>query len=134
MKLIICIDDKNGMMFNNRRQSQDRVLRERITELTKNSKLWMSAYSAKQFTEGGDFTVDDGYALKAGAEDYCFVEDGDLPVDEAREIIVYKWNRKYQADRNFDFDLKANGFKRVSKTDFIGSSHKKITEEIYIKG
>lgn len=39
MKLIVCMDDKNGMAFNHRRQSRDRVLAERIMELTENAKL-----------------------------------------------------------------------------------------------
>ena len=34
MKIIVCVDNQNGMMFNHRRQSQDRVLRKRILELT----------------------------------------------------------------------------------------------------
>lgn len=40
MKLIVCMDDKNGMAFNHRRQSRDRVLAERIMELTENAKLY----------------------------------------------------------------------------------------------
>ena len=34
MVLIVCVDDHNGMMFNHRRQSQDRILRGDILELT----------------------------------------------------------------------------------------------------
>ena len=34
MILIVCVDDHNGMMFNHRRQSQDRILRGDILELT----------------------------------------------------------------------------------------------------
>ena len=49
MKIIVCVDNQNGMMFNHRRQSQDRVLRKRILELTGGEKLWMNAYSQKQF-------------------------------------------------------------------------------------
>ena len=30
MKLIVCLDDNNGMMFNKRRQSRDRVLIENV--------------------------------------------------------------------------------------------------------
>lgn len=32
MIAIVCVDDKSGTMFNRRRQSQDRVLREAILE------------------------------------------------------------------------------------------------------
>ena len=38
MILIVCVDDHNGMMFNHRRQSQDRVLRADILELTDGKK------------------------------------------------------------------------------------------------
>lgn len=51
MKIIVCVDNQNGMMFNHRRQSQDRVLRKRILELTGGKKLWMNAYSQKQFLQ-----------------------------------------------------------------------------------
>ena len=48
MILIVCVDDHNGMMFNHRRQSQDRVLRADILELTDGKKLWMNAYSLRR--------------------------------------------------------------------------------------
>ena len=51
MKIIVCVDNQNGMMFNHRRQSQDRVLRKRILELTGGEKLWMNAYSMGQFPD-----------------------------------------------------------------------------------
>ena len=51
MILIAAADDSYGMMFNHRRQSQDRVLRQRMLELTAGHTLWMNAYSAKQFAE-----------------------------------------------------------------------------------
>ena len=40
MKLIVCLDDNKGMMFNNRRQSRDRVLIENVLELCKGEKLY----------------------------------------------------------------------------------------------
>ena len=47
MILIVCIDDNKGMMFNHRRQSQDRVLRRHILDMVGNGKLWMNEYSGK---------------------------------------------------------------------------------------
>mgnify|MGYP000439949858 CR=1 FL=1 len=44
MIVITCLDQKNGMMFNHRRQSQDSVLREWIVNHTAGSKLWMSSW------------------------------------------------------------------------------------------
>ena len=37
MRVIVAVDDRNGMLFHNRRQSQDRVLRERILSMTQGS-------------------------------------------------------------------------------------------------
>ena len=49
MRLIFCVDDKGGMMFFGKRQSQDKSLREWIVNYAQGAKLWMSPYSAKQF-------------------------------------------------------------------------------------
>lgn len=133
MKLIFCIDDKKGMMFFGKRQSQDSVLREWILNHTAGSKLWMSSYSAKQFKDLTGYIVDDDYSTKATVGDYCFIEDKGYSLDDVTEIILCHWNRKYQADKVFDIDLKAEGFKRTDSIDIKGSSHDKITIETYRK-
>ena len=133
MKLIFCIDDKKGVMFFGKRQSQDSVLREWIINHTAGNKLWMSNYSAKQFKDFAGFTVDDSYLEKATAGDYCFVEDKGYALDGVSEIILCHWNRKYQADKFFDIDMKAEGFKKTESVEIVGSSHDKITIETYKK-
>ena len=45
MIVIVCVDDNNGMMFNKRRQSQDRVLRQRMLELAGEKKLPVMIHS-----------------------------------------------------------------------------------------
>ncbi len=133
MKLIFCIDEKKGMMFFGKRQSQDSVLREWIIAHTAGSKLWMSSYSAKQFKELEGYIVDDDYVSKAAVGDYCFIEDKGYTLENVSEIILCHWNRRYQADKVFDVDLKANSFKKVDSLDIKGSSHDKITIETYKK-
>lgn len=133
MILIVCVDKKNGMMFNKRRQSQDRVVREKILAHAAESKLWMSGYSAKQFTDGGNFTVDEDCVTKAGVGEYCFVEDKDFSLENCEQVILYHWNRQYPGDKFFKEDLIANGYQKVSETEFPGYSHEKITEQIYRK-
>ena len=54
--------------------------------------------------------------------------------EKVSEIILCNWNRRYQADKVFDIDLKSNGFKKVASEDIKGSSHEKITIETYRKG
>lgn len=134
MKLIFCVDDKNGMMFFGKRQSQDSVLREWIINYTAGSELWMSSYSAKQFKDLEGYIVDDDYSAKAAMEDYCFIEDKGYSLENVSEIILCHWNRRYQADKFFNLDLKTNGFKKTDCIDIKGSSHDKITIETYKKG
>ena len=50
----VCIDDNSGMLFNHRRQSQDRILREDLLREAAGGPLWVNAYSAKQFREPPD--------------------------------------------------------------------------------
>ena len=131
MRLIFCIDDKGGMMFFGKRQSQDKSLRDWIVNYAQGAKLWMSPYSAKQFDESLNISVDDGYMSKAEENDVCFIEDGDYSADKAGEIVLCKWNRHYPSDKDFDIDLKSFGFKKVGSEDIKGSSHDKITIERY---
>ncbi len=129
MKFIICIDDNNGMLFFGRRQSQDSVLRKKILEMTAASRLFMSEYSAKQFEDKENIIIDDNYLQNAGMGDYCFVENCGYDIKRADEIILCNWNRHYPADVFFDFP---NGeFTKISCFDLAGSSHDKITIEIY---
>lgn len=131
MNIIICVDKKNGMLFNGRRQSQDRVLREKIMELCPGKKIWMNSYSASQFSEYSNTSVSEDFLQQAGPGEYCFVENVSLTLDNVNEIYIFQWNRHYPADTYFDIDLKKNGFKKKKQEDFKGSSHDKITLEIY---
>lgn len=137
MNIIVCIDDNYGMMFNKRRQSQDRVLREHIFSLSSQSRLWINHYTEKQFSQDGNsavhLNVDDKFLDKAAPGEYCFVEDAPVASYESRaeKIILFKWNRKYPGDFHFDIDLSGGGWKLTSTEDFPGSSHEKITMEVY---
>lgn len=133
MNFIFCVDDNNGLMFNRRRQSQDKILREKIFEYIGEDKLWMSEYSSKQFKEAGAFITDDEYLTKANENDYCLIEDGEYDILKCNKLIIFKWNRVYPADKYFDVDFKSMGFKKTKEEDFVGFSHKKITMEIYEK-
>lgn len=135
MKVIVCLDDSKGMLFNKRRQSQDRILREDILKKLDGSKLWMNGYSYKQFKEilQAPVTVEENFLDCAEEGDYCFVEDKLLSQYEERisELIIYHWNREYPAD--FYLDLELESWELISAEEFAGYSHEKITKEIYTK-
>ena len=102
MIVIACTDDNQGMLFNHRRQSQDRVQRQRMLERIGGEKLWVDTYTAGLFAaeDRERLGVDDACLECAGDGEYCFVEKEDLgPVEEKIEkIILYRWNRVYPAD------------------------------------
>ena len=117
--IVICVmDDHGGMLFNHRRQSQDRILRAWILQRTKGKKLWMNAYSYEQFAAG----------------DYCFVETCRLKAVESRieAVIVYRWNRSYPTDFWLDLALTPPHWVQTHTAEFAGNSHPCITEEIYL--
>lgn len=133
MIVIVCVDDNKGMMFNHRRQSQDRKLREHILNMVSSSMLWMNSYSKKQFLDDRRVVVDEAFLEKATENEYCFIEDTDVApyTDKVEKIILFKWNRNYPADTFFSMNL--SGWTLVESEDFAGDSHNKITKEIYCK-
>ncbi len=135
MKIFIAIDDKNGMMFNRRRQSQDAVLREYILQVCGGDRLFMSEYSFKQFKdcENASIVAGDNFLSSAKGE-FCFVESDDISpyIESVSEVYLCKWNRHYPSDLKFTAKL-AGVFKIVSTTDIVGKSHEKITIEKWSK-
>ena len=134
MKLIVCLDDKDGMLFAGRRQSKDVALRQRVLELTKESCLWMNAYSAGQFAEkAAHLRCDEAFLDKASAGEYCFVENRDVApyAERIEEVVIYRWNRAYPSDMKFPVQLFADRWQRISHVEFTGNSHELITEEVY---
>lgn len=77
MIIITAVDDRGGMMFNHRRQSQDRILREKILALIKEKRPWMNHYSEKQFNDchSSHINVDDNFLTEAASGEFCFVDD-----------------------------------------------------------
>ena len=130
----VCLDGEDGMMFNNRRQSRDRVMIAELVNST-DSKIHIHPYSAKLFAQYESIAISDSPLDTAGDGEVVFIEQ--LPIkehlDAISRIIIYRWNRLYPADLYFDIDLEASGFKLICKTEFEGSSHEKITKGIYEK-
>lgn len=129
MIVAICIDDNGGLLFNSRRQSRDRILIDDFMKSADGNKIFIRSFSEKLF-EGMNVIVDDSCLENAEENDFCFIEDESLlPYSsEINTLIIYKWNRKYPAD--FVFEM-PEGFVLKESSDFKGSSHEKITKEIY---
>lgn len=133
MKIAVCLDDKNGMLFGGRRQSKDQYLRQYLLEMAQPNPLWMNDFSAKQFEVEDPICVAEDFLEAAPQDHWCFVENADiLPYkDEIRYIAIYRWNRLYPSDVKFPVEAFCNRWQLISTRTFPGYSHDEITEEIY---
>ena len=135
MIAMICVDDNGGVLFNKRRVSKDRVLREEMLLRVAGGRLLVTPYTARQFDAAAaeKLTVCEDVLAQVQPGDFCFLEDSDLngALDKASQLILYKWTREYPSDVRLT--LPPAGWKLTESRDFAGSSHEKITEEIYIK-
>lgn len=131
MHLIVCIDERNGMSFQSRRQSSDRLLREDLLALVGEEILWMSPYSGAQFETRANIRADENFLALAGDGEYCFCETC-LPEGNIESIILYRWNQHYPADFYFPQGLLDSRLP-VQVTEFPGFSHETITREVYVE-
>ena len=115
MILMACVDGRNGMAFNCRRQSRDRAVRADLLAEAGEARLWVSGATARQFPaeEQSRLCVDESFLEKAGPGEPCFVED-----------------RSYPADLYWDLPLE--GWTLARREEFPGFSHEIITKEVYI--
>ena len=136
MNVIICIDDNGGMMFNNRRQSRDKILINDLIEQIGSQLIRIDPYSQELFNSYMDKVhISDSFLDEAGENDYCFVENKHLMpyLDKINSIIVYKWNRTYPHDFDLDINLEKENFILSFTSNFVGNSHDEITKLIYTR-
>lgn len=129
MTLYICLDDRNGLRFNKRRQSRDeKVLADIRSRLT--GKLLIEPFSEKLIRE-----AEIPYVLLPETAEDLFLEDvpAERVLQNCEKVVIYRWNRHYPADVRWDPDLENRGFSLAETGEFPGKSHEKITREVYIK-
>ena len=129
MTLYICLDDRNGLQFNHRRQSRDAAVLEDIrSQLT--GKLLIEPFSEKLIRE-----AEIPYVLPPETAEGYFAED--IPSEDilaqTKKLVIYRWNRHYPSDIRWEPDLTGLGFVLAETTEFPGTSHKTITREVYTR-
>ena len=127
MTVYVCLDDRNGMLFNKRRQSRDIKVLEDIRKSA--DVLTIDPFSEKLIQE-----AEIPYALapeEIPEDAHFFAEARDLSglLPRASKLVIYRWNRHYPADVRFEGDL--SGFRLESREEFPGKSHEIITKEVY---
>ena len=134
MKIIVCLDDYGGMLFNFRRQSRDRVLISDVMSNLGSQKLYITEFSEILFSEyEGKYEIVEDFSNLTDENCACFVENVDVSpfIDSISEVTVYNWNRVYPRDFVFDINLENEGFSLMSSCEFEGYSHEKIRKEVY---
>lgn len=135
MIIIACVDERDGMMFNRRRQSRDSAVCGDILRECGGKKLYMNTYSGKLFgdVEEKNIRISEDFLKEAEEEDFCFIEDIQIAgfENKIRTVILYQWNRRYPADRYFLLDLSDGSWEFQRTEELKGSSHEKITKEVY---
>lgn len=129
MILLVCCENRGGMMFFGKRLSRDRVLTDYVLSLVGDAPLHVTAYSAALLEGGKNLKISEDPASLAGTGEFYFAENAPLPTEGVEKIHRFLWNRDYPADRFFD--PKDYGATLASATEFAGYSHDVITHEIW---
>ena len=148
MRVITCVDKRNGIFFNKRRQRRDRKVIEEMYDHLSNAPIYSTEYSEILFQDVPDchvivaaegnntdrlLTNGDNVILPDDKDLTFFVEGAILlPFEEhINELVLYRWDKVYPADQYLDIFLPA--WNKIASRKFIGHSHDLITEEIYVR-
>ena len=130
MTVYVCLDDRNGVLFNKRRQSRDAKVLEDMKGSVPDI-LTIDPFSEKLIRDAGIPYVLAGEELSTDAHFFLEVRPAAEVLPAASTLVIYRWNRHYPADVRFDADL--SEFTLQSTCDFGGKSHETITKEVYIR-
>lgn len=132
MKIIVCLDKNDGMLFNKRRQSRDSKVIEDIMRYIKDETLYIEEYSKELFEMNIDSVqINDRLLTVAKQDNFCFIEKSQLSTENVEELIIYRWNKVYPADKKFSYNYSNMTLK--GKLEFEGTSHDKIIREVYVR-
>ncbi len=163
MKVLICVEERGGTLFNGRRTSSDRnVSRDMLREagcllpdgklmdpdqaISEGRRLWISPFSKKLFRRKGDYLVIVDDPLREASEDEThdqrfmngqtmtvFVED--LPLLPYVDSIRELVLYRWNRTYPFDkkLDLDLSEYHLVEKKELAGFSHDIITKERYLR-
>ena len=132
MILVVCLDACDGLRFNNRRQSRDRCVTERIKQLSEGKRLYISDSSKDLFADF-DCIVASNFLELAEPGDICFCETPIVCefIENVEKLIVFRWDKVYPQDEKFPLNEFTAALPLKNTSTFQGYSHELITQEIY---
>ena len=132
--IIFTLDDRNATRFHNKRQSRDAVVAKHIADTYKSVPIYIQKKSISFFDDledQPDFIIFDSIT-EVPKDAVVFMEEPVHSIDLflwTENIHVFRWNRIYPSLITDRIDL--TNFHKSVIQEFAGSSHEKITEEIY---
>ena len=133
MKVVLCTDERGGLLFAGRRQSADQVVLEKMADEAneKHSTLWVSAYSKELFTkiDAPIQVLSEKSAFEK--DDIVFIEEIDPQpfIDQAHTVLLYNWGKTYPATTFLKADLQA--FQQVKEEEFVGDPHEEMFVQLW---
>ena len=137
MKVIICIDERGGVRFHDRRVSQDVAQRrDVIARYGKDGLLMRKETAALYAGETDALHVVDDWEQGLGQDGWWVCEDTAFLrwEEQLEEVILYRWNRRYPSDEVLRLCLSLPLWRCVAVYDLPGKSHARIDVEHYVKG
>ena len=134
MTVVVCTDNRGGILFAGRRTSRDREMLADLGRMCEGRRLLCHPYSERLLTAAGlSPTVCEDCLDVAEGDDLVFVEH--LPLLPYREritrLVVYSWDKAYPYDVALDLSPKDTGYRLVSSVKIPGFSHDIILKEVY---
>ena len=135
LTVAVVLDEREGMMIFGKRQSRDRVLVADFVSSAADAPIFISPFSRVIFEPHANVNTVENPFLDSSDDGVCFIESFALTpyIDMIETLIIYRWNELYPSDVKFDVNVDKAGFKLISTSEFQGSSHDRITKEIYKK-
>ena len=145
MKIVFVLDQKNGMMFNHRRQSFDQAIIKKIVGDVNEveGRLWVSDYSKELFASYDVNTMpleefdlskvsdnDVVYVENIGVDLETMIANKEMPV----ELDFYRWDKVYPSDKKMIFTKEMlDAFFVKDSYEMSGETHDVISVEVWNK-
>ena len=130
MTIYLCLDDRGGLLFNNRRLSRDAAV---LADMAASGMVTIDPFSEKLAVSSGMSYALAGGEIPADARFFLENRDPDALLPQAERLVIYRWNRHYPSDVRWEKSPADYGFALVETTEFPGKSHERITKEVYVK-
>ena len=145
MKIVFVLDQKNGMMFNHRRQSFDQAIIKKIVEDVNEveGRLWISDYSKELFAsyDVNNMPLEEFDLSKVNDNDVVYVENIGVDLETmianketSVELNFYRWDKVYPSDKKMIFTKEMlDAFFVKDSYEMSGETHDLISVEVWNK-